>query len=113
MSTRVTRKGRDKETDKGENKLGEDKGKEKQSESEKRSTLQDEPISHARKKRKAIREPYEPQLSSEDYDHIATSVQETLEGSMTAIMTSQDAMKAMLDSKIGKLNTLLQKAPQM
>lgn len=32
---------------------------------------------------------------------------------MTTIMTSQDAMKATLDSKIAKLKTLLQKASHM
>ena len=48
-----------------------------------------------------------------DYEHIASSVQETLEGSMTAIMTSQDVMKAVLDSKIAELKILLQRAPQM
>ena len=68
---------------------------------------------HARKKRNAVREPYDPQLSTTDYEHIATSIQETLEGSMTAIMTSHDVMKVALDSKITKLKTLLQKAPQM
>ena len=82
-------------------------------ESKKRSASQDEPSLHVRKKRKVVKETYEPQLSSEDYEHIATSVQETLEGSMPAIMTSQDAMKAACDSKIAKLKTLLQKVPQM
>ena len=42
--------GSDKETNKGKQKLGEDKGKEKQSESEKRLGSQDEPTLHARKK---------------------------------------------------------------
>lgn len=53
----------DNETSKGKNKCGEDKGKEKQSESEKRSTSQEEPILYQRKKRKATQEPYELQLS--------------------------------------------------
>ena len=56
--------GSNRETTKGKNKISEDKGKEKQSESEKRSTSQDEPSSHARKKRKVVGEPYEPWLSS-------------------------------------------------
>ena len=70
----------DKETYKGKKKIAEDKGKEKQSEFKKRPASQDEPTSHHKKKRKATREPYEPKLSSKDYDHIATSVQDTLEG---------------------------------
>lgn len=45
--------GSDKETTKGKNKLDEDEGKEKQSKSEKRLSLQEEPISHQRKRRKA------------------------------------------------------------
>ena len=68
---------------------------------------------HAKKKRKVVREPYDPELSSVDYEHIATFVQETLEGSMTAIVTSQDMMKAALDSRIVELKNLLQKASQM
>ena len=99
--------GRDREKSKGKNKIGEDKGKEKQPDSEKRSASQDEPNSHARKKRKAIREPYEPQLSSEHYEHITTSSQETLGGSMTMIVTSQHVMRAKLVSKIAELKTLL------
>ena len=79
----------------------------------KRKASQEEPGPHARKKRKDSREPYDPQLSSVDYEHIASYVQETLEGSMTAIMTSQDTIKATLDSKITELNILLQRAPQM
>lgn len=105
--------GNDEEKAKGKKKLGEDKGKEKQSESEKRLASQDKPISHARKKRNVVREPYEPQLSLEDYEHIMTSVQDTLEGSMTAIVTLQHARKANLNNKITELKTLLQKAPQM
>ena len=97
----------DKEVNKGKQKLGEGKGKEKQSESEKRPASQDETTSHHRKKRKATRDPYEPKLNPKDYDHITTSVQETLEGSMTAIVTSQHAMRTKLDNKIEELKTLL------
>lgn len=66
---------------------------------------------YGRKKRKAFKEPYDPQLSFVDYEGIASSIQESLEGLMTAIMTSQDAMKVALDSKVAKLNILLQRAP--
>lgn len=103
----------DKEKAKSKEIVGKDKGKGKQSESEKRSTSQEEPILHATKKRKVGKEPYDPQLSTVDYEHIAPSIQETFEGSMNAIVTSQDAMKATLDSRIAELKTLLQKAPQI
>ena len=73
--------------------------------------MQEEFGSHARKKRKASREPYDPQLGSVDYEHSVSFIQETLEGTMTTIMTLQDAMKAALDSKVTELKTLLQKAP--
>lgn len=102
-----------KQTEKGKQKQGEGKSMKKQLESEKRPASQDDPTSHQKKKRKATREPYEPKLNLEDYKHIVTSVQETLEGSMTAIVTLQHAMQTTVESKIVKLKTLLQSSPQV
>ena len=80
--------GTDKEVDKGKQKQGEGKGKEKQLESEKRLASEDEPTSHQKEKRKAIKDPYEPKLNPKDYNHISTSVQDILEESITTIVTS-------------------------
>ena len=77
-----------KQTYKGKQKKGEVKSMEKHPESKKRPASQSEPTSHHIKKRKATREPYEPKLSTKDYDQITTLVQETSEGSMTTIVTS-------------------------
>lgn len=73
---------------KGKDKQDEGKSTEKQPKTEKRLAPQIEPAPHARKKRKVGRQPCEPNLSTEDYEHIATSVQETMEESMTTIVTS-------------------------
>lgn len=80
---------------------------EKPPETEKRLAPQSEPKVHARKKRKATKDPTNPILSFKDYEHIATSVQETMEESMTMIVTSQQAMQMVLDNKMVELKTLL------
>lgn len=74
--------------------------------------MQSEPVVHARKKTKAIRQPYEPKLSIEDYELIAKSVRETIEESMTMIVTSQQAMQMVLDSKMAELKTFLERVHQ-
>lgn len=50
--------------------------------------LQDESKPHKRQKMKAHRPPTDAHLGLDDYENIATYVQETLEGSMTAIVRS-------------------------
>ena len=57
---------------------------------------------------KAHKQPTTPQLGLDDYDNNATCVQETLEGSMTTIVSSHSKMKSVLDMKIAELNTLLE-----
>ena len=44
-----------------------------------------------------------------DYEGIATSVHESLEELMTAIITSQNAMKTALDLRIAELKTPLER----
>lgn len=102
---------KDKEKDKGKEKIGEQKKTEPVG--EKRPTLQDELTMHLRKKRKAYREPYDPKLNSTDNEHVATSVQECLEGLMTTIVTSHNAMKTALDLRIVELKTMLERIAQM
>jgi hypothetical protein len=100
-------------TDKGKNKQVEGKSTENHPEAKKRPALQSEATPHARKKRKAIRRPYEPKLSTKDCEHITTSVQETMKESMTVIVTLQQAMQMVLDNKMVELKTLLQRAHQV
>ena len=57
--------------------------------------------------------PIASQLGSDDYDNIATCVQESLEGSMTMIVSSQDEMQSMLDIRILELKTLLEQVAQI
>ena len=57
---------------------------------------------------RAHKPPTDTQLGSADYDNIATYVQETLEGSMTAIVSSQTEMKSVMDLTIVELKTLLE-----
>lgn len=45
-------------------------------------------------------------------EHIATSVQENMEESLSAAVTLQQAMQVVLDSKMVELTTLLQRAYQ-
>ena len=68
---------------------------------------------HLRKKRKDSTEPYDPQLSLVDYEGIATSMQESMEGSMTMIVSSQTKMKTTLDMIIVELKILLEQTAQM
>ena len=53
--------------------------------------------------------PTDTQLGLDDYENIATCVQETLEGPMTAIVSLQTKMKSTLDMKIAELKTLLER----
>ena len=99
-------------TNKGKNKSDEGKSTEKPPKTEKRPAPQSEPKAHARKKRKATKEPSDTILSMEDCEHIATLVQETMEESITTIVTSQKAMQMVLDNKMEELKTLLQRAHQ-
>ena len=62
---------------------------------------------------KAKKKPIAPQLGSTDYEGIATYLQETLEGSMTMIVSPQTEMKSALDMKIMELKTLLERALQI
>ena len=52
--------------------------------------------------------PIDTKLGSNDYDNITTYVQETLEGSMTTIVSSWTEMKSVMDMKIAELKTLLE-----
>ena len=101
----------EKEKEKGKEKIGEKKKKEHTR--EKRKTSQAEPQPHKRPNMKAHKKPTTPQLGSDDYDNIATCVQETLEGSMTTIVISRSEMKSVLDMKIVELKTLLERASQI
>ena len=94
-------------TYKGKNKLDEGKSTKKMPATKKRLALQIKPTPHARKKRKVVKPPYKPKLSIEDYEQIATLVQETMEESMTTIVTSQQEMQMVLDRKMEELKTLL------
>ena len=87
-----------KDKDRGKEKVGEKKEKERTG--EKRKASQDEPKPHKRQKMRAHKLPTDAQLGSVDYDSIATYVQETLEGSMTAIVNSQTKMKSAIDMQI-------------
>ena len=75
--------------------------------------LQKELPPKKRQKMKAQRKPTTPQLGTNDYDNIGKCVQETLEESMTAIVSSQTEMKSTLDMKIVELKTLLERATQI
>ena len=61
---------------------------------------------HHREKRKCHKPNIDAQLGSVDYDGVATFVQESLEGSITTIVTSQTETKTALDIKIVELKTL-------
>lgn len=94
------------ETDKGKEKIGEKKDKEHIG--EKRKASQDNPKPHKRPKMKAHKQPIEPQLGVDDYENIATYVQETIESLMTAIVNSHTALKRTIDIEIVGLKTLLE-----
>ena len=83
------------------------KSTKKPPETEKQLAPQSEPKAHAKKKRKATKDPNDPILSTKDYEHIATSVKETMEESVTAIVTSQQAMQMVLDNKMAELKILI------
>ena len=68
---------------------------------------------HKRQNMKAHKLPTHAQLGLDDYDNIATCVQETLEGSMTSIVSLQTKMKSVMDLKIAELKTLLERALQI
>ena len=80
---------------------------------EKRKASQEDSKSHKRQKMRAHKPPSDAKLGSVDYNSIATYVQETLEGPMTTIMSSQTKMKSTLDMKIAELKTLLEQASQI
>ena len=66
-----------------------------------------------RRKRKAHKPPSNAQLGSANYEGIAHYVQDTLEGSMTTIVSLQTKMKSTLNIRIVELKTLLERATQM
>ena len=61
-----------------------------------------------RKKMKVHRPPSDAQLGVTDYEGIAHYVKDTLEGSMTAIVSLETDMKSTLDMKIVEMKTLLE-----
>ena len=79
-------KEKEKEKEKGKEKIGEKKKKEHIREKQKAS--QEEPKSHKRQNMRAHKPPIDAQLGSTDYEGIASYMNETLEGSMTAIVSS-------------------------
>ena len=78
--------GKDKEKEKGKEKIREKKKKEHTG--EKRKALQEEPTPYKRQKMKAQRHTETPQLGKDDYDNIGNYMQESLEESMTVIVSS-------------------------
>lgn len=107
------KKEKEEEKGKGKENLGEKRKKEPAG--EKRPASQEEKTSRKKFKQKVSIDPYDPNpmLNSSDYEGIATSMHESLEESMTAIVTSQDIMKVMIDQRIMELKTLLERTPQM
>ena len=101
----------EKEKEKGKEKTEEKKDKERTG--EKHKAPQDDPKPHKRPKMKAQRNPVEDQLGSNDYENITTCVQETLEAPMIAIVSSQTAMKSVINMKIVELKTLMEQASQL
>lgn len=97
--------------EKEKEKIGEKKKKEHTG--EKRKASQEESMPRKRQKRKAHKLPTDARLGSVDYDNIATYVQDTLEGSMTAIVSLQTEMKSVLDMEIAELKTLLEQTTQI
>ena len=95
-----------KDKDRGKEKVC--KKKEKRCTLEKQKASQDESKPHKRKNLRAHKLPTDAQLGSANYDCIATYMQETLEGSMIGIVSSQTAMKSVMDMQIVELNTLLE-----
>lgn len=95
-----------KEKDKGKEKLGEKKDKEHTG--EKRKAPQDDLKPHKRTKLKSEKPPTYGQLGVYDYENNATCIQETLEPPMTSIVSSQTALKSVLDMQIAELKTLLE-----
>lgn len=92
--------------DKGKEKFGDKKKKEPVG--EKRKGSQEELMPQKRQKRKAHKPPSDAQLGVVDYEGIAYHVQDTLEGSMTTIISSQVEMKSALGMSIVELKTLLE-----
>lgn len=88
------------EKDKGKEKIGEQKEKERTR--EKRKAPQEEQSQHKcmKTKSKAHKLPSDVQLGINDYDNIATKVQESLELPMTTLVSSQTELKSTLDAQI-------------
>jgi len=100
-----------KEKYKGKEKIGEKKEKERTG--EKHKAPQDDLNSHKRTKEKSHKQPIDGQLGMDDYENIASHIQESLEPPMTVLVSSQTAMKRALDMQIVELNTLMERASQL
>lgn len=105
-------KDKDKEKNKGKEKMGEKKKKAKMGENMK--APEEEMTQWNKFKRKAHKAPLvEEKLSVDDIDSIASHVYDTLEDSMTAIVSLQNAMNTALDVRIAEMKILLERTPEM
>ena len=68
---------------------------------------------HKRTKSKSHKPPSEDQLGLDNYENIATRVQETLDPLMTVLVSSQTTLKSALDIHIDQLKTLMERASQL
>ena len=81
---------------------------------EKRKAPEEELMSGKKFKRKAHKaSPVEDKFSIDDIDKIANHVYQTLEDSITTIVTLHNAMKSAVDQRIAELKTLLERTSQM
>lgn len=107
-----TKQEKEKELDKGKEKMGEPK--KKSHVGEKRKVPKEETTPGKKFKWKADKPPpLANKLSEGDIDNISLHVHESMEELVSAIMASQNVIEAVIDQRIMELKTLLERAPQM